>query len=118
MNKEENKETVNLDKVISKEMFAAIIAILVSRQNHFMTEINHRKETRCKTNDSIEAMREKGATDIQIENLKYLQNKMFESTDLDFKEFYKEEFVHQKEVIEFLNTFTNNKWEELTFDLE
>ena len=109
------KKTIKMDKVVSNETFEVIINILSERQDFLKNEFDHREEHRQKTNELISKIKSEGANENQIENLIYIQNKTFEIVDKEFNEKYKVEIDNQKEIVEFLNTFTNKKWEELNF---
>jgi hypothetical protein len=113
-----NEEQIPIEKLISKEEMNALIEVLKSRQAFFQGMVNDRSLARERGEAALEERIGALASKELKAKLKMLTEKLMAEADKVYLAKYKEELSHQPGVVEFLNRFTNEKFEDLSVNFE
>lgn len=109
-----DEDQIPLEKMITKEEMNSLIEVVKLRQKFFQ-EIAIDKSVARERGEAMLTERLNGlASKEVVAKMRMLADKLMNEADRVFLAKYKEELSHQPGVVEFLNRFTNEKFEDLS----
>lgn len=109
-----DEDQIPLEKMITKEEMSSLIEVVKLRQKFFQ-ELAIEKSVARERGEATLTERFNGlASKEVVAKMRMLADKLMNEADRVFLAKYKEELSHQPGVVEFLNRFTNEKFEDLS----
>lgn len=109
-----DEDQIPLEKMITKEEMNSLIEVVKLRQRFFQ-ELAIDKSVARERREAMLSERLNGlASKEVVAKMRMLADKLINEADRVFLAKYKEELSHQPGVVEFLNRFTNEKFEDLS----
>lgn len=109
-----DEDQIPLEKMITKEEMNSLIEVVKLRQKFFQ-ELAIEKSVALERGEAMLTERLNGlASKEVVAKIRMLADKLMNEADRVFLAKYKEELSHQPGVVEFLNRFTNEKFEDLS----
>lgn len=109
-----DEDQIPLEKMITKEEMNSLIEVVKLRQKFFQ-ELAIEKSVARERGEAMLKERFNGlASKEVVAKMRMLADKLMNEADRVFLAKYKEELSHQPGVVEFLNRFTNEKFEDLS----
>lgn len=109
-----DEDQIPLEKMITKEEMNSLIEVVKLRQKFFQ-ELAIEKSVALERGEAMLKERLNGlASKEVVAKMRMLADKLMNEADRVFLAKYKEELSHQPGVVEFLNRFTNEKFEDLS----
>lgn len=109
-----DEDQIPLEKMITKEEMNSLIEVVKLRQKFFQ-ELAIEKSVARERGEAVLTERLNGlASKEVVAKMRMLVDKLMNEADRVFLAKYKEELSHQPGVVEFLNRFTNEKFEDLS----
>lgn len=109
-----DEDQIPLEKMITKEEMNSLIEVVKLRQKFFQ-ELAIEKSVARERGEAMLTERLNGlASKEVVAKMRMLADKLMSEADRVFLAKYKEELSHQPGVVEFLNRFTNEKFEDLS----
>ena len=109
-----DEDQIPLEKMITKEEMNSLIEVVKLRQKFFQ-ELAIDKSVARERGEAMLTERLNGlASKEVVAKMRMLADKLINEADRVFLAKYKEELSHQPGVVEFLNRFTNEKFEDLS----
>lgn len=109
-----DEDQIPLEKMITKEEMNSLIEVVKLRQKFFQ-ELAIDKSVARERGEAMLTERLNGlASKEVVAKMRMLADKLMNEADRVFLAKYKEELSHQPGVVEFLNRFTNEKFEDLS----
>lgn len=109
-----DEDQIPLEKMITKEEMNSLIEVVKLRQKFFQ-ELATEKSVARERGEAMLMERLNGlASKEVVAKMRMLADKLINEADRVFLAKYKEELSHQPGVVEFLNRFTNEKFEDLS----
>ena len=109
-----DEDQIPLEKMITKEEMSSLIEVVKLRQKFFQELAIERSVARERGEAMLTERLNGLASKEVVAKMRMLADKLMNEADRVFLAKYKEELSHQPGVVEFLNRFTNEKFEDLS----